>query len=107
MDDTVIYTEEKDQIRLKWQDPSTGEPHQKTFDLPVAIGRYRKNDLPLNSDRISRQHALIEVRGSEVTIRDLESSNGTKVNQELITEQRLIDGLDQAFFCHAYTPYGA
>jgi pSer/pThr/pTyr-binding forkhead associated (FHA) protein len=92
MDDTVLYTEETKQIRLKWDDPSTGEPFQKTFPLPVTIGRSRKNDLVLNSDRISRHHAVIEKREEQFLLRDLESSNGTQVNQERITEHALVDG---------------
>lgn len=92
MDDTVLYNEENNQIRLKWDDPSTGEPFQQTYPLPVTIGRSRKNNLTLNSDRVSRQHAVIEKRGDQFFIRDLESSNGIQVNQERITEQALVDG---------------
>ncbi|NIP54217.1 FHA domain-containing protein, partial [candidate division KSB1 bacterium] len=92
MDDTVIYTEEDNQIRLKWDDPSTGEPFQQTYPLPVTIGRSRKNNLTLNSDRVSRQHAIIEKREGKFLIRDLESSNGTQVNQERVAEQTLVDG---------------
>ncbi|MFZ0545790.1 MAG: FHA domain-containing protein [Candidatus Promineifilaceae bacterium] len=92
MDETVLYSEESDQIRLKWEDPSTREPYQQTFPLPVTIGRSLNNHLPLNSDRVSRQHAIIEKRGEQVIIRDLESSNGTQVNQELVSEYTLADG---------------
>ena len=93
MDDTRLYNpEESNQIRLKWDDPSTREPFQQTFPLPVTIGRSHSNHLTLNSDRVSRQHAVIEQRDDQIMIRDLESSNGTQINQERITEKSLVDG---------------
>jgi adenylate cyclase len=46
----------------------------------VMIGRDPKNDLVLEDPRVSRQHALLRREGSEVTIVDLESGNGTLVN---------------------------
>lgn len=93
MDDTNLYPDNNsDQIRLKWEDLGTREPVQQTFPLPVTIGRSHNNNLTLNSDRVSRNHAVIEMRGNQVVIRDLESSNGTHVNQERILEHPLADG---------------
>lgn len=58
----------------------------------VRLGRHPKNDLRLNDREISKEHALIERRGASYWIRDLNSSNGTYVNQNRVRESRLHDG---------------
>jgi hypothetical protein len=47
---------------------------------PITIGRDPGNDMPLPLTRVSRVHASLTRRGHEWFIRDLGSSNGTKVN---------------------------
>ncbi|MEM7677744.1 MAG: FHA domain-containing protein, partial [Myxococcota bacterium] len=54
-----------------------------------TVGRHPKNNIRLNDREISKEHAIIERRGSEWWIRDLRSSNGTYVNTRRITEARL------------------
>jgi len=57
------------------------------------IGRRTDCDLPLSEDRnVSRSHARLEVREESVWLRDLNSRNGTRVNEELITERELQTG---------------
>lgn len=46
----------------------------------ITIGRDPGNDMPLPLTRISRVHALITHRDDQWYLRDLGSSNGTKVN---------------------------
>lgn len=46
-----------------------------------AIGRVPTNDLPLNHQKVSRHHADITFNGNFFAIEDLESSNGTYVNE--------------------------
>lgn len=48
----------------------------------IVIGRDRENDIVLNSDSISRRHCRIEYRGTRVFAIDLDSTNGTFVNDE-------------------------
>lgn len=46
----------------------------------TSIGRDRENDIVLNSDSVSRRHARVEHRGEHIYIVDLDSTNGTFVN---------------------------
>ena len=46
----------------------------------LKIGRLADNDLPLNHQKISRNHARIVWAGDHFTIEDLNSSNGTIIN---------------------------
>jgi diguanylate cyclase (GGDEF)-like protein len=59
---------------------------------PFEIGRSSKNDLFLDHESISRHHARITFEGSDHLIEDLNSTNGTYVNDEQIRRQRLRDG---------------
>lgn len=58
----------------------------------TVIGRSSKVDIQVDEDSISRSHAVIENIDDTVVARDLESTNGTYVNDSPITERRLIDG---------------
>jgi len=48
----------------------------------VALGRDRENDIVLDSDSVSRRHARIEHREGNVYVTDLDSTNGTYINDE-------------------------
>ncbi|MCI0399298.1 MAG: FHA domain-containing protein [Chloroflexi bacterium] len=90
MNETVL--EDAQYVRLLWDDPSTGEPREQIEPLPVTIGRSESNSLMLSSDRVSRQHARLEVENDQVIVVDLQSSNGTFVNHERVTRQTVQDG---------------
>jgi diguanylate cyclase (GGDEF)-like protein len=59
---------------------------------PFEIGRSSSNDLFIDQESISRHHARISFDGSAYWVRDLGSTNGTYVNDELVSEHRLRDG---------------
>ncbi len=59
---------------------------------PFTIGRSSKNDLFLDQESVSRNHARISFDGSFYWVQDLGSTNGTFVNEERIREHRLVDG---------------
>jgi len=70
---------------------------RETFSKSViAIGRHPLNDLRLDAERdldVSARHAEIRVVGTRATVRDVGSSNGTRVNGEpLVGERALVDG---------------
>jgi diguanylate cyclase (GGDEF)-like protein len=56
------------------------------------VGRGSKNDLCLDQESISRNHARITFDGADHWVADLKSTNGTFVNDVQITERRLSDG---------------
>jgi pSer/pThr/pTyr-binding forkhead associated (FHA) protein len=63
-------------------------------DGVTTIGRTTDNAVPFPCDaNVSRHHAEIEIRGDEVCLIDLGSSNGTTVNGEKVTgEKYLVPG---------------
>lgn len=61
--------------------------------FPFSMGRHSENQLILRDSRVSRKHAVLNLRGVEVWIEDLESLHGVRVNGQKIAEaQRLIGG---------------
>ena len=65
---------------------------QVTLDKPrLIIGRGEYNDLCINGDFISRQHAVIFRSGSTTILVDLKSRNGTRVNGKRISSLVVIN----------------
>jgi uncharacterized RDD family membrane protein YckC len=58
----------------------------------LSIGRDPSNDLVLPDAMVSRRHAVIEYRGNQYYLRDCNSSNGSVVNGDRISERSLRDG---------------
>jgi len=59
---------------------------------PVLLGRGSENTIVLENDSVSRRHCKIEKRGRAYHVQDLSSTNGTYVNDELITDYQLRRG---------------
>lgn len=57
-----------------------------------TVGRGPRNDIVIDSVQASRVHAVIDVEQAFVTIRDLESRNGTFVDDVRVENQVLADG---------------
>ncbi|MBM4093188.1 MAG: FHA domain-containing protein [Planctomycetes bacterium] len=51
---------------------------------PVSIGREEGNTIQLNDERVSRFHLKIQDDHDRLVLTDLESTNGTKVNGEVV-----------------------
>ena len=67
----------------------------RTFELNIertTVGRVEDNTLQIADGSVSSHHAEIILRGSEILIRDLGSTNGTFINNEKITETVLKPG---------------
>jgi hypothetical protein len=67
----------------------------KVFDLiedRITIGRALDNMIRLEDGTVSHHHAVLQVDGNEYKIRDLNSTNGTRVNGMRIVEAKLHHG---------------
>jgi len=55
----------------------------------TTLGRGHINDIVLNDGSVSSQHCYISNRGNRYILHDLNSTNGTRVNFDQITEAEL------------------
>jgi pSer/pThr/pTyr-binding forkhead associated (FHA) protein len=66
-----------------------GESTGKSFEITkeyTHLGRVENNEITLPSPAISSRHCMFITSGNDVIVRDLNSSNGTFVNGQQITE---------------------
>lgn len=85
--------------------------------IRTTIGRDPHNDLVLEDDTISSEHAAIEVRDGRYWLEDLRSTNGTRLANHRLAEgeQRPLKGgdhvrladIDLMFVVEGYVPGGA
>jgi pSer/pThr/pTyr-binding forkhead associated (FHA) protein len=67
----------------------------RTFELLVertTVGRVEDNNFQIADGSVSSHHAEIVLRGGEIVVKDLNSTNGTFINNEKITETVLKPG---------------
>src|SRR5947199_4729711 len=64
----------------------------RDLKTPVTVGREEGNMLRLNDERVSRFHAKVQFDNDEIILTDLESTNGTRVNGNVIQIRRLRPG---------------
>jgi adenylate cyclase len=82
-----------------------GEPKSVEFHQPeVLIGRSSECHLVLTLPGMSRRHALIQQAGDGWMIIDQNSRNGTYVNRQRVTHQRLHDGDEISFGAATWAP---
>ena len=55
-----------------------------------VIGRHLENDIVLNDTNVSRRHAEFVCAAGEVVVRDMGSTNGTRVNGVVISGEQLL-----------------
>src|SRR5689334_6606058 len=60
------------------------------LDAPCLVGRGPYNHVVLNDNRISRQHAKISPESGGHVVYDLNSANGTYVNDVQVKRQKLV-----------------
>jgi pSer/pThr/pTyr-binding forkhead associated (FHA) protein len=67
----------------------------RTFELNVernTVGRMEDNTFQIADASVSSHHAEIVLRGSDILVKDLNSTNGTFINNEKISEAVLRPG---------------
>src|SRR3954469_23933782 len=79
-----------EQLQLHYVD--LGVPRVMDLKHELSVGRTEGNDLILNHPSVSRKHARFELRGDNWWIVDLKSTNGVKLNGNLVTEAQVAAG---------------
>ena len=69
----------------------TGQAHELKVDR-TTIGRVEDNTFSITDPSVSSHHCEVLLRGTEVVVRDLNSTNGSFINGEKITEAPLKPG---------------
>src|SRR5499427_4719166 len=69
----------------------TGRTHELKVDK-TTIGRVEDNTFQIAEPSVSSHHCEILMRGSDVVVKDLESTNGTFINGEKVSESVLKPG---------------
>ena len=72
-----------------------------------VLGRHLQNDIVLNDANVSRKHAEFVSAAGEVTVKDLGSTNGTKVNGVLVSGEQLLQHGDLINFGTAQVRFEA
>jgi pSer/pThr/pTyr-binding forkhead associated (FHA) protein len=69
----------------------TGRAHELNVDR-TTVGRVEDNTFQIADPSVSSHHCEVHLRGNEIFIRDLNSTNGTFINNDKITESVLKPG---------------
>jgi len=75
-----IMLEQKPKARIRLNSPR------------LLIGRHPWNDVQLDHDSVSRHHAMLVREGGHWTVVDLNSTNGIRVNDRSVRQERLRNG---------------
>ena len=69
----------------------TGRTHELKVDK-TTIGRMDDNTFQIAEPSVSSHHCEVLLRGSDVVVRDLNSTNGTYINGQKVTESPIKPG---------------
>jgi len=90
-DERIIFLEEQHSGYIL--EIEKGQPLGKNLDLIgtiISIGRSSTSDITIDDQLITEKHAVIKIiPGQDIMITDLKSTNGTSVNDEVITTKVL------------------
>jgi pilus assembly protein CpaF len=75
-----------------------GSTNELSFDKDeVTVGRVRGNDIVLPKGNVSKHHCRLFVRGGDILVEDLRSTNGTYVNGRKIADPTPVVLSDKVF----------
>jgi pSer/pThr/pTyr-binding forkhead associated (FHA) protein len=78
-------------LALEFIEPLERSGERIDVDIAVTIGRGPECDLQLNDHYLSTRHARVASDDGDLTLEDLGSTNGTYVNQVLISGRLLLE----------------
>jgi len=89
----LVSTQRIPPIMINWINQN-GETINQQFNSPeIIIGRDPSCELPVNDEMVSARHARLSYHNNQWWIEDLQSTNGTFLNEERVyTATVLIDG---------------
>jgi pSer/pThr/pTyr-binding forkhead associated (FHA) protein len=76
-----------------------GHPDIPLDQFAVVVGRHRQCHVRIASPRVSRRHCCLALHSDGVVVRDLGSTNGTRINGRRINEGLLRKG-DELSIAH-------
>lgn len=71
-------------LKLEFIEPVDRAGQRLDVDTAITIGRSPECDLQMNDNFLSSRHARIASDSGELSIEDLQSTNGTYVNQQIV-----------------------
>lgn len=84
-------------------DELSGKEFELT-DEKISVGRLPDNKIHIDHSAVSSRHAELTQKGSDYVVRDLNSTNGTRVNGQRVVETKLSHG-DTVGFAHIQCQY--
>lgn len=77
--------------------PLLGEPDGiQTFSMPeIVVGRSAASELPISNDTVSSRHARLSYHHNQWWLEDLNSTNGTFLNDERVNTPTVIVSGDE------------
>jgi len=83
-------------------EPNAGQTFLLDEARPYVLGRNPKADICINHPKISRTHVLFTARPGKWTIKDLDTTIGTRLNGERLNGEQVINHGDRIEI-HGYT----
>lgn len=75
-----------------------GEERRETFDqTEITVGRVRGNDLMLSKGNVSKRHARLTLKDGRFVVVDQNSTNGTYVNRQRISQATIVRAGDRIY----------
>lgn len=106
-DQTMAFTSplDADEIRKHAGTAAGAQLRYRDRVIPInqpflTLGRSVDNDVILESDDVSRHHAQIKLRQGSYVLTDLDSANGTSINDTPVDEPRVLRDGDRIRVAH-------
>ncbi len=84
--------------QLKVQTGENAEEVYLIIKTETSIGRDERNDIVIHDATISRRHAVLSVQGIHYVLKDLNSTNGTCINDKQLTGSQVLNPGDVILF---------